>query len=133
MRYNGGSRGDDDGRRWQSKGVLSTDQLLDAKVPILNAGDVGYGGTSTANCMLGSSRERAVHPIDGVGFLVSVLATFPFCICFAGPHKLSLKVFRLKISSFLRTGVCKNKPISCIIFLALLSKKTQNAVVQTVF
>lgn len=35
--------------RWQSKGVLSIDHLLAAKVPLLNVGHVSSGGTSAAN------------------------------------------------------------------------------------
>lgn len=35
--------------RWQSKAMLSIDQLLAAKVLVLNVGHVGCGGTSTAN------------------------------------------------------------------------------------
>lgn len=39
--------------RWQSKGMLSMEHLLAAKVPVLDVGDEGYGGTSTANCDVG--------------------------------------------------------------------------------
>lgn len=123
MSYNGGSGGDANGSQRRSKGVLSTARLPAATVPILNAGDVGYGGPALLIVLLGSSRERAGHPAYCAGFLVLVLATFPFCVCFAVPYKLLLKVFHLKNSSFLRKGVCKNKYIISIIFLAFLSNK----------
>ena len=38
---------------WQSKGMLSIGHVLAAKVPVSNVGDVGCGGTSTANCHVG--------------------------------------------------------------------------------
>lgn len=67
--------------RWQSKGMLSIEHLLAAKVPVLNVGDVGSGGTSSANCAVGwLHRERALHP-PGLGFW----QLFALCICFAGP------------------------------------------------
>lgn len=64
-----------------------------------------------------------MHPSYCVAFSGLVLAAFSLCTCFAGPYKLTLKVFSLKCSSFFCKGVCKSKHLGSIIFLALLSKK----------
>lgn len=70
--------------------------------------------------------ERASIPVTLCRSQRRARQPFPLPVCFAGPCRLLLKVFSLKMSSALLKGVCKNKHIQQHFLSGFaLKKKTQ--------
>lgn len=119
---------------WQSKGMLSTDKLLAAKVPVLDVGGAGCGGTGAANCGGQLQGEQAARPAPcgaelwpwqlhpcGSVLLGCVWARgrfSGFCV-----HAQSMMWMSLKTPPFLHNGVCQNKHSSVIFFCFAFKKK----------